>query len=150
MADIKSFALSRSERRDDNSLISPVELLEGLAAELRSAMADPETSLPDGAVVIFLHTGPDHSEFCGHFHTPLASSRGTANGCLPGPSEYSTSFRLRPSQPMQAFIAVHPEHFITQTRWIKPGLPDEGSLYEAPVNASEVRPKYRVKAVSIP
>lgn len=63
MADIKSFALSRSERRDDNSLISPVELLEGLAAELRSAMADPETSLPDGAVVIFLHTGPDHSEF---------------------------------------------------------------------------------------
>lgn len=91
-----------------------------------------------------------HHVICGHFHTPLASSRGTANGCLPGPSEYSTSFRLRPSQPMQAFIAVHPEHFITQTRWIKPGLPDEGSLYEAPVNASEMRPKYRVKAVSIP
>lgn len=91
-----------------------------------------------------------HHVICGHFHTPLSSARGTANGCLPGPSEYSTSFRLRPSQPMQAFIAVHPEHFITQTRWIKPGLPEEGTLYEAPVNASEVRPKYRVKAVSIP
>lgn len=87
-----------------------------------------------------------HHVICGHFHTALASARGTANGCLPGVSEFSVSFRLRPSPPMQAFIAVHPEHFITQTRWIKPALPSEGTLYEPQQPAGDVRPRYRVKA----
>lgn len=90
-----------------------------------------------------------HHVFCGHFHTPLSSALGTANGCLPGPSEYSISFRMRPNPPMQAFVTVHPEHFITQTRWIKPAAPDEGTLYDPPAGVGEVRPRFRVKAASI-
>lgn len=85
---------------------------------------------------------------CGHYHTPLASARGTSNGSLPGVSEYSIAYRLRPSPPMQAFICVHPEHFITQTRWIKPALPSEGTLYEPPAPTGDLRPRYRVKAVA--
>lgn len=90
-----------------------------------------------------------HHIFCGHYHTPLSASIGTANGCLPGPSEYSITFRMRPSPPMQAFVTIHPEHFITQTRWIKPAVPDEGTLYLAPPAADDIRPRYRVKAVSV-
>lgn len=89
-----------------------------------------------------------HHIFCGHYHTPLSASIGTANGCLPGPNEYSVSFRMRPTPPMQALVTIHPEHFITQTRWIKPAIPEEGTLYEAPASAAEIKPRYRVKAVS--
>ena len=91
-----------------------------------------------------------HHVFCGHYHTPLSSAIGTANGCLPGPSEYSLSFRMRPNPPMQAFVTVHPEHFITQTRWIKPGVPSEGTLFEPPPPAADARPRYRVKATAFP
>ncbi|MDO8683959.1 MAG: hypothetical protein Q7N50_10815 [Armatimonadota bacterium] len=90
-----------------------------------------------------------HHIFCGHYHTPLSASIGTANGCLPGPSEYSITFRMRPSPPMQAFVTIHPEHFITQTRWIKPAIPEEGTLYLPPPIADDIRPKYRVRAVSV-
>lgn len=89
-----------------------------------------------------------HHVFCGHYHTPLSCSLGTANGCLPGPSEYSISFRMRPNPPMQALVTIHPDHFITQTRWIKPATPDEGTLYEPPPDATPVKPRYRVKAVT--
>ena len=86
---------------------------------------------------------------CGHFHTALSAALGTSNGCLPGPNSFSQSNRLRPSPPMQAFITVHPDHCITQTRWIKPAVPAEGTMYEPPAPLEDIRPRYRVKAVSI-
>jgi hypothetical protein len=90
-----------------------------------------------------------HHVFCGHYHTAVSAALGTANGCLPGVNEYSRANRLRPAPPAQAFITVHPHHFITQTRWIKPAVAEEGSLYAPPAQELDIRPRYRVKAVSV-
>lgn len=86
----------------------------------------------------------------GHFHTRLLLEEGFVNGSLPGPTEYSRDGRFRPHPAMQLFFSVHPKRHVTQVRWIQVGHPEEGSLYEPPPDDRPLRPRYRVKAVSVP
>ena len=83
-----------------------------------------------------------------HLHTPLLLEEGFVNGSLPGPTEYSRDGRFRPHPAMQLFFAMHPRRRITQVRWIEVGHPDEGSLYEPPPADRQLRPRYRVKAIT--
>ncbi|NIR50020.1 hypothetical protein GWO43_16095 [candidate division KSB1 bacterium] len=67
----------------------------------------------------------------GHFHTALDLEYGLANGCVPGPSEYSRSImRAKPHPPSQWYFKVHPRHGITTTSKLYLGSPEEGRLYE--------------------
>jgi hypothetical protein len=86
----------------------------------------------------------------GHFHTPLQLEEGFVNGCLAGPSEYSRDGRFRPSPARQIWLTLHPRRGVTQTRWINVGLPAEGALYAPPPPDRELRPRWRVPAVSVP
>ena len=52
----------------------------------------------------------------GHFHTSLELEYGWCNGSLPGYSEYAKSGRMRPSQPSQWLLFVHPKHGVS-ARW---------------------------------
>jgi hypothetical protein len=84
----------------------------------------------------------------GHFHTALQLEEGFVNGCLIGPSEYSRDGRFRPKPASQLFLTIHPRRFVSQVRWLQPGHPSEGSLYEAPEIDRPIRPRYRVPAIS--
>lgn len=84
----------------------------------------------------------------GHFHTPLQLEEGFVNGSLPGPTEYSRDGRFRPHQAQQLFLAIHPRRGVTQHRWIKVGVPEEGSLYAPPPDDRPLRPRFRVPAVT--
>lgn len=86
----------------------------------------------------------------GHFHTPLQLEEGFVNGCLPGPSEYSRDGRFRPSPARQLWLTIHPRRGVTTTRWINVGAPEEGALYAPPPPDRELRPRWRVPAVSVP
>jgi hypothetical protein len=65
----------------------------------------------------------------GHFHTALELSQGFANGCLPGPSEYSKMLRMRPEPACQWFLAIHPKHGVSRRYKIYVGHESEGSIY---------------------
>jgi hypothetical protein len=84
-----------------------------------------------------------------HFHTPLQLEEGYVNGSLVGPSEYSRDGRFRPHPAQQLYLSVHPRRGVTQARWIKVGVPEEGSLYEPPPSDRPLRPRYRVPAISV-
>lgn len=84
----------------------------------------------------------------GHFHTPLQLEEGFVNGSLPGPTEYSRDGRFRPHPAQQLFLAIHPRRGVTQHRWIKVGVPEEGSLYAPPPDDRPLRPRFRVPAVT--
>ncbi len=86
----------------------------------------------------------------GHFHTPLMLEEGFVNGCLPGPSEYSRDGRFRPAPARQIWLTIHPRRGVTATRWINVGSPSEGALYAPPPEDRELRPRWRVPAVSVP
>lgn len=86
----------------------------------------------------------------GHFHTPLQLEEGFVNGCLPGPSEYSRDGRFRPSPARQIWLTLHPRRGVTSTRWINVGVAAEGALYAPPPPDRELRPRWRVPAVSVP
>lgn len=84
----------------------------------------------------------------GHFHTPLQLEEGFVNGSLPGPTEYSRDGRFRPHPAQQLFLAIHPRRGVTQHRWIKVGVPEEGSLYAPPPDDRPLRPRFRVPAIT--
>lgn len=84
----------------------------------------------------------------GHFHTPLQLEEGFVNGSLPGPTEYSRDGRFRPHPAQQLFLAIHPRRGVTQHRWIKVGVPEEGSLYAPPPDDQPLRPRFRVPAIT--
>jgi hypothetical protein len=68
--------------------------------------------------------------FIGHYHTRLMLEHGYANGCLPGPSEYSRDLRSRPKPASQNYFQVHPERGIVAERQIQCGDPSEGTIYQ--------------------
>ncbi|SCM73312.1 conserved hypothetical protein [uncultured Pleomorphomonas sp.] len=86
----------------------------------------------------------------GHFHTAMQLEEGFVNGCLPGPSEYSRDGRFRPAPARQLWLTIHPRRGVTTTRWINVGVPSEGALYAPPPPDRELRPRWRVPAVSVP
>lgn len=86
----------------------------------------------------------------GHFHTALMLEEGFVNGSLPGPSEYSRDGRFRPAPARQLWLTIHPRRGVTTTRWINVGVPAEGALYAAPPIDRELRPRWRVPAISVP
>lgn len=86
----------------------------------------------------------------GHFHTALQLEEGFVNGCLPGPSEYSRDGRFRPAPARQLWLTIHPRRFVTSTRWISVGVASEGALYAPPPPDRDLRPRWRVPAVSVP
>lgn len=65
----------------------------------------------------------------GHFHSSCELPQGFANGCLPGPSEYSKSGRMRPEPASQWLLTVHPNHGVARRWKIACGDPIEGSIY---------------------
>ncbi len=46
----------------------------------------------------------------GHFHTEFYGGFVLSNGCVPGASEYSKQFRMRPSPPTQWLVFHHPKY----------------------------------------
>jgi len=86
----------------------------------------------------------------GHFHTPLMLEEGFVNGSLPGPTEYSRDGRFRPHPATQLFLTMHPRRRIAQVRWIEVGAASEGALYAPPPPDRDLRPRYRVPAISSP
>ena len=86
----------------------------------------------------------------GHFHTPLQLEEGFVNGSLPGPTEYSRDGRFRPNQAQQLFLSIHPRRGVTQARWVKVGVAEEGSLYAPPPYDRPLRPRYRLPAIGVP
>lgn len=66
----------------------------------------------------------------GHFHTAMELPQGFVNGCLPGPSEYSRSNRMRPEPASQWLLSVHPRHGVTRRWKVLVGDPTEGSIYK--------------------
>src|SRR5262249_33439944 len=73
---------------------------------------------------------------------------GFVNGSLPGPTEYSRDLRFRPHPAAQLFLTVHPKRLNPLRRWIDVGVPEEGSLYDAPPPDRLLRPRFRIKAVT--
>ncbi len=65
----------------------------------------------------------------GHFHSAMELSLGFANGCLPGPSEFSKTFRMRPEPASQWLLTVHPSHGVARRWKVQVGAPSEGQIY---------------------
>lgn len=86
----------------------------------------------------------------GHFHTAMQLEEGFVNGSLVGPSEYSRDGRFRPAPAQQLWLTIHPRRRVTTTRWINVGVPSEGAIYAPPAPDREMRPRWRVPAVSVP
>jgi hypothetical protein len=86
----------------------------------------------------------------GHFHVPLRLEEGYVCGTLAGPSEYARDGRFRPHPASQLFLTVHPKRGVTQVREIRVGAPEEGSIYDGRTDHGVLRPRYRVKAISVP
>lgn len=86
----------------------------------------------------------------GHFHTAMQLEEGFGNGSLVGPSEYSRDGRFRPAPAQQLWLTIHPRRRVTTTRWINVGVPSEGAIYAPPAPDRELRPRWRVPAVSVP
>jgi hypothetical protein len=70
-----------------------------------------------------------HTIVIGHFHCDLELEQGFCNGSVPGPSEFSRSFRMRSHPATQLMFTVHP-HYRIARRWrIQIGDKSEGSIY---------------------
>jgi len=71
-----------------------------------------------------------HTIVIGHFHTDLELEQGFCNGSVPGPSEFSKTFRMRSHPATQLMFTVHPQYRICRRWRIQIGDKSEGSIYQ--------------------
>lgn len=105
-----------------------------IGARGSTAFAGPANTISRG----FQKVQMDYSAQCkpidiiliGHFHTAMELPQGFANGCLPGPSQFSRTNRMRPEPASQWLLTIHKRHGVARRWRIGVGHPSEGSIYK--------------------